>query len=88
MAGDDFVTMGMTGSPECEANLRSMEQVCMELGMPVEPTKTEGSATRITFLGTEFNSEAMEICLPQEKCGPAYQPGGQRSMERREICSL
>ena len=64
---DDFVTMGAAGKLECETNLRSMERVCTELGMPVEPSKTEGPATRITFLGMELDSEAMVIRLPQEK---------------------
>jgi len=30
---NDFVAMGVTGSPKCEAHLRFMKQVCMELGM-------------------------------------------------------
>ena len=37
---NDFVTIGMEGTPKCEANLRSMEHVCKELGTPVEPNKS------------------------------------------------
>ena len=36
-------------------------------GLPIDPAKTEGPATTITFLGLEVDSIALEVRLPREK---------------------
>ena len=64
---DDFITMGAAGRSECESNLFMMAQVCHEMGLPVEPSKTEGPATVIMFLGMELDARTLEIRLPPEK---------------------
>ena len=64
---DNFVTMGAAGGQECGANLREMECTCTMLGMPVEPSKTEGPATTISFLGLELDTRELVLRLPVDK---------------------
>ena len=44
-----------------------MLQICERVGIPVEHEKSEGPATRLTFLGMELNTQSLEISLPAEK---------------------
>ena len=44
-----------------------MHEANNEMGLPPEPEKDEDPATSITFTGTEIDTEAMELRLPQEK---------------------
>ena len=64
---DDFITMGAPESNECAMNSATMHQACDKMGLPTEPEKDEGPATRMPFLGIELDSMAMEIWLPPEK---------------------
>ena len=64
---DDFVTAGVPHSDECERNISIMKAVCEKTGLPVEPEKDEGPATRIAVLGIELDTLAMEIKLPPVK---------------------
>ena len=64
---DDFVTAGPPNSEECQNNVRIMKEVCSETGLPVEPEKDEGPATRIGVLGIELDTEAMVVSLPPNK---------------------
>ncbi|KAL5509536.1 hypothetical protein EMCRGX_G004926 [Ephydatia muelleri] len=48
---DDFTIVGSPSSDECMRALSVMRQVCVELGIPLAEHKTEGPASRITFLG-------------------------------------
>lgn len=61
---DDFVTLGAPASDQCAANLQIMSDVCEDTGTPIEPEKTEGPSTTLTFLGIELDSIAMELRLP------------------------
>ena len=64
---DDFITIGAPDSEECTHNVTTMNAVCDETGIPIELDKNEGPATRITFLGIEIDTVALEICLPHDK---------------------
>ena len=64
---DDFITAGKPQSEECQRNFETMHEVCNETGTPVEQEKSEGPTTKITFLGMELDSLAMEIRLPTQK---------------------
>ena len=64
---DDFITIGAPKSEECAHNVAIMNTVCDETGIPIEPEKTEGPATSITFLGIEIDTVALEIRLPRDK---------------------
>ena len=63
---DDFITMGGSRA-NCHKNTAVMHEVCTELGLPPEPEKDEGPATRLTFLGIEIDTVAMELRLPADK---------------------
>ena len=64
---DDFLTIGGPSSDEYQQNMTLMNKTCMLAGLPMEPSKTQGPTCRITFLGIELDSIAMEICLPEDK---------------------
>ncbi len=64
---DDFVTAGPPESNECQDNVSIMKAVCEETGIPTEPEKDEGPATRIGVLGIELDTIAMVVRLPPSK---------------------
>ena len=54
-------------SPECVAALDTLQRVFARLGLPVPIEKLEGPWYRLSFLGFELDSHAMEIRLPPAK---------------------
>ena len=64
---DDFITLAPGNSPVCSKNMETMAVVCAEAGLPIEPSKTVGPTTKITFLGMELDSLEGEIRLPEDK---------------------
>ena len=64
---DDFITIGPPQSQTCHHNLGVITSTCQQLGVPIEPDKTERPATGITFLGLEIDSVARIIRLPDDK---------------------
>ena len=64
---DDYIIMGSPKSTECGKDLEKALAVCSELGVPVAPHKCVGPLTRITFLGIEVDTVALELRLPGEK---------------------
>ena len=64
---DDFLTIGRPHSDECQQNMAIMHETCMQAGLPLEPSKTQGPLERITFLGIELDSTTMETRLPEDK---------------------
>ena len=64
---DDFITLGGPGSQECETNMQIMLGTCEDTGTPIKTVKSEGPCTRLTFLGIELYSVAMEVRLPNVK---------------------
>ena len=58
---DDFITVGKPGSPECEINMKTMQQMCRDTGTLIEEDKCEGPATAIRFVGIELDTVAMEM---------------------------
>ena len=89
---DDFVTLGAPLSMECATNLQIMVSTCKDTGTPVEPDKTEGPSTTITFLGIEIDSIAMELRLPADKLARLIQLTtrwrGKKECRKRELLSL
>ncbi len=77
---DDFVTIGGPGTAVCAENMRIMERTCSDLGMPVEPSKTEGPSTVITFLGLELDTQELRASLANWKL--------KRSGKKRDLLSL
>ncbi len=60
--------------------------------MPISPTKTEGPATKLVFLGIEIDSVSMTISLPPEKLSRLRVMirdwESKRSCTKRELLSL
>ena len=64
---DDFLFVGEAGTGHCRGLLRAFARLAEWLGVPLAPDKTEGPATRITFLGIELDSRAGVCRLPECK---------------------
>ena len=64
---DDFAIIGSPGSDEIHKSLSTLQSVCTRLGVPLAKHKTEGPATRITFLGITIDTQAGQLSLPDEK---------------------
>ena len=90
---DDFLLLGSPGSDqECKTAMGYLLAKFAELGLPVAPSKLEGPATCLSFLGIEIDSEKMEVRLPQEKLANLKELVaswlGRRSCSRQELQSL
>ena len=64
---DDFLTLGKPGTPKCQSNKGLMEATCAEAGLPIEPEKSQGPCTTLTFLGIEIDTQTQELRLPADK---------------------
>lgn len=64
---DDFLFLGPPNHDECASSLHTALQVCSQLGVPVANHKTEGPTTKLTFLGIQIDTEAMQLRLAQDK---------------------
>ena len=64
---DDFFTVGPPASTVCLRKLQTISSVASSLGLPLAPEKTEGPATRLTFLGIELDSMEGRAHLPPDK---------------------
>ena len=90
---DDFLTFGQAGSQECKDNLERLLATCKELGIPLKVSKIEGPSTIIIFLGIEFDTQRMEMRLPEEKKARLHSLiqswlQRERAASKREILSL
>ena len=64
---DDFFTAGPADSDECEQNLNFMLTLYRKLNVPIKPSKVEGPATSLTFLGIHLNAISMEASITSER---------------------
>ena len=64
---DDFFTAGQANSDEYEQNLNSMLTLCRKLNVPIKPSKVEGPATSLTFLGIHLNTISMEASITSKR---------------------
>ncbi len=89
---DDFLIFGASDSPQCGESLSKALARCDGLGVPISPTKTEGPATKLVFLGIEIDSVSMTISLPPEKLSRLRAMirdwESKRSCTKRELLSL
>ena len=53
---DDFLTIGPPHTEETGTNMQLMEDICQHAGLLIEPAKSVGPVTSITFLGIEIDS--------------------------------
>lgn len=67
---DDMFMVGIAdeSSPSSCARLVSCtDKVCDDLGVPLEPDKAVGPASKITYLGLEIDSVKQVVAVPQDK---------------------
>ena len=89
---DDFLLIGSPASGECRNGMEVLLASFHQLGLPVATEKTEGPAPRLTFLGFEIDSMAMEIRLPHAKLvalkGAVEAWRGRGSCKKKDLESL
>ncbi|XP_046567983.1 uncharacterized protein LOC124276384 [Haliotis rubra] len=64
---DDFLTGGSQGTTQCQANLQTSLAMLTHLGIPIAHDKTVGPASKLTFLGLEIDTLAMQVRIPEGK---------------------
>ena len=64
---DDFITLGLHATADCQKNLDIIIQTCTDLGIPLALEKLEGPTTSLAFLGIEIYTLDGTLRLPQEK---------------------
>ncbi len=89
---DDFLLFGAPDSCQCGVSLERALARCKGLGVPIAPAKTEGPATKLTFLGIELDTASLTISLPLEKleclCTMIRDWESKKSYTKRELLSL
>ena len=89
---DDFLFVGSPCSSEASIARARAEATFEDLGVPVATHKTEGPATRITFLGIVIDTQSFTLSLPEEKLLRVRQKVqmaiSRVSLTRRELESL
>ena len=91
---DDFITLGVPDTVKCAEHVRLMHIACEEVDLPVEVEKDEGPASSITFIGIEFDSDALEIRLSQDTCKLECLKAllatwrGRKACKKRDLLSL
>jgi len=64
---DDYIIVAQPQSQLCELQLNILMAECTKLGVPIAAHKTEGPATKLTFLGIEIDTINGELRLPRDK---------------------
>ena len=63
---DDFI-FATKSLEEAERNMQTLISSFTSLGVPLEPTKLEGPANCLTFLGIEMDTVTLQLRLPKDK---------------------
>ncbi|XP_057300932.1 uncharacterized protein LOC130635586 [Hydractinia symbiolongicarpus] len=66
---DDFFICGPKKESVCQDGLTACFEICEELGVNIEHSKTEGPSTQIQYLGLIIDTDVMEIRVPVDKLG-------------------
>ena len=89
---DDYVTLGPPDSTTCATNLKTMLQVCEDVGFDVNPSKLVEPTPVIEFLGIIIDSERMELRISHERLASIMQEletwRGKKRARKRELLSL
>ncbi|KAK3106927.1 hypothetical protein FSP39_003200 [Pinctada imbricata] len=64
---DDFIFIGDQQSTQCHTLMNNFKSMCLDLGIPLNDSKTEGPCTSLVFLGLEIDTIAQTIKVPQDK---------------------
>lgn len=91
---DDFLLLAPSREA-CDAAVRAMEALAAELGVTLHPTKRDGPANVLAFLGIGIDTIAMRIFLPLTKkakvraaCDRLLQAGRASLHELRSVVGL
>ncbi|KAM3932738.1 uncharacterized protein RB166_005767 [Leptodactylus fuscus] len=88
----DFLCIGPADTDVCAALLATTKWVVGRFGVPLAPDKTEGPRTRLSFLGIELDTVAMEFRLPESKIADLRHvvrlAGRRRKIMLRDLQSL
>ena len=89
---DDYITIGPPRSLVCGQNLKGMQRECDDLGVKLATEKTEGPASKITFLGIEVDTKAGILRLPPTKLlhlrGLLDEWAGKTTCTKRDLQSI
>lgn len=61
---DDFIFAGRINSDNCLKLMQSFQNICSELGVPLNQDKTIGPTNNLTFLGLAINTLKMQVRIP------------------------
>ena len=88
---DDFVLVEKDFDAALKAR-RTLEEVFDALGLPLEPEKLEGPSRSLKFLGIIFDTEKLQLRLPEEKRERLKEAlaatQGRKVITKRELQSL
>ena len=89
---DDFLLFGSPGLAQCADALGRAMARCQYLGVPVNPSKTEGPCTKLVFLGIELDTISLTMCLPHGKLERLQREirawGGKKCCTKRGLLSI
>ena len=66
---DDFLVLGPPYSDQCQNILSSCSDICTEVGVPIEDSKTFYPSTCLPYLGFIVDTDLLELRLPRQKQG-------------------
>lgn len=58
---DDFIFIGKSNSDNCSALMHTFQDICSEIGVPLNQDKTIEPTTKLTFLGLEIDTVNMLV---------------------------
>lgn len=83
---DDYLIADPRDTPTCAERLRVFQETAAELGVPLAEEKTEGPATRLTFLGIQLDTVQGMSSLPRDKLATLKRMVGETLA--KEKCTL
>lgn len=87
-----WLYIGSKGTRQSRWSKLQLVSTSSELGVPLEPSKLEGLAQCLVFLGIKVDTVALQLCLPQAKiqqlCEKLQLCIQGRSLTKRELQSL
>ena len=64
---DDTLFVGKDGTGDCLSLMDTFHDMCLGLGVPIAPEKTEGPTKSLVFLGLQIDSVSQTVTIPPEK---------------------
>ena len=89
---DDFIMVARLVAPDCAEAVRTIDETCARLGIPIAEHKRDGPTTCLTFLEIEIDTIAYQLRLPADKLSRLQTLltnwGDRKACSRRELESL